>query len=659
MYLTILALPLTSGMLVGLLGRKFGVKGSQLISVGSIIITTFLGYFCFYEVVLLNSPVTLNLGCWLDLDFLNLSWGFLFDELTVSMLIPVLTISSLVQLYSVSYMSHDPHIPRFFSYLSLFSFFMIVLVSGENYLILFIGWEGVGIMSFLLISFWFTRVQANKSAISAILFNRVGDLFLIIGLVIILLTIGSLDYSIVFSVAPYMNKTIVLCIGICFILAATGKSAQFGLHIWLPQAMEGPTPVSALIHAATMVTAGVYLLIRSSPLIEFNPVVSSVIAWLGGFTALFASLTGLFQNDLKRIIAYSTCSQLGMMFVSIGLSQYSLALFHLINHAFFKALLFMSAGVVIHGFNDEQDIRKMGGIQAGMPLTYTFILIGSLSLMAIPFLTGYYSKDLIIEMTMSGRYNYEYVLYWLLTFVAVLTSLYSFKLIYFTFLSKPNSSKINYLLTHDVPYNMLLPLIVLCVLSIFWGYISKELFIGIGSSALGNSLFSFRESDILDVEFGLNSVYKFLPFIFSIFGVLFLVLCLHHFPVLIYKFKLSKTGRNVYNFFNQRCWLDLIYHKLFISYGLNLGYITSRILDKGCLESLGPWGIVKGLTKLTHVLSLLDTGILRHYAINICLGFLTIMMLGFISINFDVYCFELDYQILIIVLLTTVLVITS
>lgn len=485
MYLTVVVLPLLSSIVVGFLGRKIGVQGTYIISVWSIFLATLLGYLCFYEVVLCQSPVSLCLFHWIGSDSLSLDWEFQFDELTVSMLVPVLTVSSCVHLYSVTYMKTDPHNPRFFSYLSLFTFFMILLVSGDNYLILFLGWEGVGIMSFLLISFWFTRVQAAKSAMSAILYNRVGDLFFIMGMVILLVSVGSLKFSIVYSMVPYLNKTILFLVGICFLLAAMGKSAQLGLHIWLPQAMEGPTPVSALIHAATMVTAGVYLLLRSSPLLEFNSDVLYLIGWLGALTALVSGCIGFFQNDLKRIIAYSTCSQLGMMFVSIGLSEYSLALFHLINHAFFKALLFMSAGVIIHAMNDEQDLRKMGGLRPGMPLTYLFVLIGSLSLMAMPFLTGYYSKDVILEMSFR-----RIELYFILIFVAVLTSLYSFKIIYYVFISSPNGNKYIYDKVHDVPKGMFLPLFFLSICSIFGGYLTKELFTGLGSSALGNSLFT-------------------------------------------------------------------------------------------------------------------------------------------------------------------------
>lgn len=634
MYLTVMVLPLLSGIVVGLLGRKIGVQGTYNISVSSIFLATLLGYLCFYEVVFCQSPVSIHLCSWIESDSLSLDWEFYFDELTVSMLLPVLTISFLVHLYSVTYMSHDPHNPRFFSYLSLFTFFMILLVSGDNYLILFMGWEGVGIMSFLLISFWFTRVQAVKSAMSAILYNRVGDLFFIMGMAILLASVGSLKFSIVFSEVPYLNKTILFLVGVCFLLASMGKSAQLGLHIWLPQAMEGPTPVSALIHAATMVTAGVYLLLRSSPLLEFNSDVLYLISWLGAFTALISGCIGLFQNDLKRIIAYSTCSQLGMMFVSIGLSKYGLALFHLINHAFFKALLFLSAGVIIHALNDEQDLRRMGGLSPWMPLTYLFVLIGSMSLMAMPFLTGYYSKDVILEMSFE-----RFELYCILVLVSVLTSSYSFKIIYNVFLSSPNGRLSTYEKVHDVPPSMFLSLFLLSICSIFGGYLTKELFIGIGSSALGNSIFTARESFI---EFEIPVFFKILPMLLSILTVVVCFVIYHFYPRGI-------ISRNIYIMFNQRMWLDLLYSRI-IQRVISVGYYTSKYLDKGVLEYLGPWGLFRLFTHWTKSLSRGDTQVLRHYMIYMCIGLC--------SVIFIVYS-NIEYKILLLIIISTLLILTS
>ena len=406
MYLSIIILPLLGSIVSGFFGRKVGVQGVQLITCLSLIINNNFSYYSFFEVGFNNIPVSIYLFRWIDSEWFNVVWGFQFDSLTVSMLIPVLIISTLVHIYSIGYMSNDPHNQRFFSYLSLFTFMMIILVTSNNYLLMFVGWEGVGVCSYLLVSFWFTRIAANQSSMSAFLTNRVGDCFLTIGMFIILWSLGNLDYSTVFSLAPYINENIITIIGICLLIGAMAKSSQVGLHIWLPMAMEGPTPVSALIHAATMVTAGVYLLMRSSPIIEYSSTVLLLCLWLGAITTIFSSLIGLFQQDIKKVIAYSTMSQLGMMVIAIGLSSYNIALFHLINHAFYKGLLFLGAGAIIHAVMDNQDFRKYGGLLSYLPLTYSVMLIASLSLVAFPFMTGYYSKDFILESAY-GQYHFS------------------------------------------------------------------------------------------------------------------------------------------------------------------------------------------------------------------------------------------------------------
>ena len=336
MYLALIGLPILGSIVSGFFGRKVGVSGSHLITCTCIITTTILAIIAFLEVGLSNIPVKIHLFRWIDSEYLNIHWNFNFDSLTVSMLIPVLIISSLVHVYSIGYMSHDPHNQRFFSYLSLFTFMMIILVTGDNFMVMFVGWEGVGVCSYLLVSFWFTRIAANQSSIAAFLTNRVGDCVLTIGMFAMIWSFGNLDYTTVFSLAPFYNESIIIFVGICLLIGAMAKSSQVGLHVWLPMAMEGPTPVSALIHAATMVTAGVYLLMRSSPLIEYSSTVLLFCLWVGAITTVFSSLIGLFQQDIKKVIAYSTMSQLGMMVIAIGLSSYNVALFHLINHAFYK-----------------------------------------------------------------------------------------------------------------------------------------------------------------------------------------------------------------------------------------------------------------------------------------------------------------------------------
>ena len=516
MYLVLIVLPLLGSISSGFFGRKIGVTGSHIITCTCVIITTLLAIVAFFEVGLNNIPVTIHLFRWIDIESLNVGWAFNFDSLTVSMLIPVLIVSSLVHVYSIGYMSHDPHNQRFFSYLSLFTFMMIILVTANNFLLMFVGWEGVGICSYLLVSFWFTRIAANQSSMSAFLTNRVGDCFLTIGMFAILWSFGNVDYYTVFSLAPYYNDNIITAIGVCLLIGAMAKSSQIGLHVWLPMAMEGPTPVSALIHAATMVTAGVYLLMRTSPLIEYSSTVLILCLWIGAITTVFSSLIGLFQQDIKKVIAYSTMSQLGMMVIAVGLSSYNIALFHLVNHAFYKGLLFLGAGAVIHAVADNQDFRKYGGLIHYLPLTYSVMLIASLSLVAIPFMTGFYSKDFILESAFGQYQLSSIVVYFVATIGAMFTTLYSVKVLYLTFMTNPNGPLVNYKKSHAAHEGdifMSLPLIILAVFSIFFGYITKDIFIGLGSNFFSdNSLFIHPLHEImLDTEFAVPTLFKLLP----------------------------------------------------------------------------------------------------------------------------------------------------
>jgi NADH-ubiquinone oxidoreductase chain 5 len=404
MYLLIVFLSIIGSSFAGLFGRHLGSWGASFITTSCLVVSFLLSLFAFYEVGLFGSPVYIKLTTWISSEVLHIDWGFMFDSLTVSMCVVVTFISSLVHLYSIEYMSHDPHLPRFMSYLSLFTFFMLILVTADNYVQMFVGWEGVGLASYLLINFWYTRIQANKAAIKAMVMNRIGDFCLLIGMMLIFINYKSVDYASVAVLTPVLkdntvnflnfNFHLLSLIGVFLFLGAVGKSAQLGLHTWLPDAMEGPTPVSALIHAATMVTAGVFLIARSSFIYEYINNILELITVFGALTSFFAATTGLVQNDMKRVIAYSTCSQLGYMVFACGLSNYSVGFFHLSNHAFFKALLFLSAGSVIHAVNDEQDMRKMGGLKNLVPFTYSMVVVGSLALIGFPFLTGFYSKDL-------------------------------------------------------------------------------------------------------------------------------------------------------------------------------------------------------------------------------------------------------------------------
>lgn len=633
MYLSIILLPLLSAITSGFFGRKVGVKGSQMISCVCIGITTLLSVLAFIEIGMNNISVHIEMFRWIDLESLNVYWGFNFDSLTVSMLIPVLIVSFLVHVYSIGYMDGDPHNQRFFSYLSLFTFMMIILVTANNLLLMFVGWEGVGVCSYLLVSFWFTRIAANQSSISAFLTNRVGDCFLTIGMFIILWSFGNIDYSTIFTIAPLINENIITLVGICLIIGAMAKSSQVGLHVWLPMAMEGPTPVSALIHAATMVTAGVYLLMRTSPIIEYSSTVLLVLIWLGAITAVLSSLIGLFQQDIKKVIAYSTMSQLGMMVIAIGLSSYNVALFHLINHAFYKGLLFLGAGAVIHSVHDNQDFRKYGGLKQFLPLTYSVMLIASLSLVAFPFMTGYYSKDFILESAFGKFHLSSIIVYYIATIAAVFTTLYSVKVLYLTFLTNPNGPLNNYKNVHESGIYMSLPLVILAIFSIFFGYISKDLFIGLGSSFFSdNGIFIHPMHEImLETEFGVNTWYKLLPLILTItFSTLALLIC-EYYPGIVVKFKYTKLGYNIFGLLNQRFFIELLYNKYITNLILNLGGQTTKVLDRGSVELLGPYGLEKVLITLNNNLNSLSTGVVTSYALYILIGFITFFILPFIN----------------------------
>ena len=633
MYLALIGLPILGSIISGFFGRKVGVSGSQIITCSCVITTTILAILTFMEAGLNKSPVKVHLFRWIDAEYLNVSWAFNFDSLTVSMLIPVLIISSLVHVYSIGYMSHDPHNQRFFSYLSLFTFMVIILVTGDNFLVMFVGWEGVGVCSYLLVSFWFTRIAANQSSLAAFFTNRVGDYVLTVGMFAILWSFGNVDYTTVFSLSPFYSESVIIFVGVCLLIGAMAKSSQVGLHVWLPMAMEGPTPVSALIHAATMVTAGVYLLMRASPLIEYSSTVLLLCLWVGAITTVFSSLIGLFQQDIKKVIAYSTMSQLGMMVIAIGLSSYTLALFHLINHAFYKGLLFLCAGAVIHAVADNQDFRKYGGLVSYLPLTYSLMLTASLSLVAFPFMTGFYSKDFILESAY-GQYKLSSIIvYFIATIGAMFTTLYSVKVLYLTFLTNPNGSLINYKQAksaHEGDLFMSSPLVILGLFSIFFGYITKDLFIGLGSDFFSdNSLYIHPHHElILDTEFGVNTFYKLLPLFFTISLTICSILLTEFYPSLLISFKLSRIGYNIFSFFNQRFLVEMYYNRYISGTVLNLGGQTTKVLDKGAVELFGPFGLEQKFTDISKKIDSLSTGVVTNYAL-----YILIALISYISIS--------------------------
>jgi len=651
MYLLVLYFPFINFILAVLGGRFIGFRGCGLISILCMMLTFFISLLIFYEVGLANSSCTIKLFPWIDSEFCYVEWGFLFDSLTSIMLIVVNGVSLLVHLFSLSYMKEDPHVIRFMGYLSLFTFFMLVLVTSDNFVQMFLGWEGVGLASYLLINFWFTRYQANKSSLKAIILNRFGDFSLVLGMATLFSIFKTFEYDVIFVCLPYFIDHVTILFGyeinslylasVFLFLGAVGKSAQLGLHVWLPDAMEGPTPVSALIHAATMVTAGVFLLLRCSPLLEYSHNFLSIIAIVGGITAFFAATAGLVQNDIKKVIAYSTCSQLGYMVFSCGVSNYAGSLFHLMNHAFFKALLFLGAGVIIHAFQDEQDMRKMGGLYKLLPFTYSLFLLGSLSLMGFPFLTGFYSKDFIIEYSYASYTVPGYFSFWLGSISAFLTAFYSFRLLWLTFYEKPNGFKKYYEGAHDVDYLMGIPLILLGFGSIFIGWLFKDCIIGFGSLFWSNALFiRYDSASILLAEY-LPIYVKILPVCLSFIGM-FLSLLLYS----LFKDRLSVIYKNVnmyevYVFLNKKWCFDIIYYHFITRFSFFFGYeITFKLIDRGIIELFGPLGCVRLFYGCSKRVNDLNTGFIHNYGFFLIFSvifFLSIILIdaGFIDISID------------------------
>nr|YP_010338879.1 NADH dehydrogenase subunit 5 [Bangia atropurpurea]UNJ18846.1 NADH dehydrogenase subunit 5 [Bangia atropurpurea] len=642
MYLLIILLPLIGTLITGLGGRWLGRKGSNLFSTACVIMCFFLSLFAFFEVGLCGVPCYITISSWISSGALNISWGFLFDSLTTTMLIVITSISSLVHVYSIKYMEYDPHCPRFMAFLEIFTFFMILLVTADNFVQMFLGWEGVGLASYLLINFWYTRLCANQAAIKALIVNRVGDFGLSLGIFTIFYLFGSVDYEVVFSSASvYLNHTIYIfgiyintltLICVFLLIGAVGKSAQLGLHTWLPDAMEGPTPVSALIHAATMVTAGVFLIIRCSPLINLAPNVLFLITILGSSTAFFASIVGVFQNDIKRVIAYSTCSQLGYMILVCGLSYYNVGMFHLVNHAFFKALLFLSAGSVIHSLSNEQDMRRMGSLMYNLPVTYSSMLIGSLSLAGFPFLTGFYSKDLIIEITQISYYSNLQITIgifacWLANISVFFTAFYSFRLIFMTFIKNSNSSRNHMNIIHESPKLILIPLIILAIASIFAGFLTKDLFVGAGSDFWGNSINMLPITyNLSEVEFISTSI-KWLPFILSTLGAVFAYLINIGFLKNNIKFAYSSKFKKLAFALSKKLYWDKLYNSLIVSFLMHFGLnISFKNIDRGFIELLGPYGISRTLYNFSFNIIKIQTGQITHYTFFVITGLCLLLL---------------------------------
>lgn len=626
----IVFLPLLGALISGILGKHLGLRLSHFISCSLIVVPFLLSSYLFYLTLNLNQPSNVFLIDWIVSGNLQSSWSLKFDTLTSVMLVVVTSVSALVHIYSIGYMSHDPHQYRFFSYLSFFTFAMLMLVTSDNLLQLFFGWEGVGLASYLLIGFWYKKRSANAAAMKAFIVNRVGDFGFLLGIAMIYLSTSSISFDEIFSKIHSVDQTIINISCLLLFLGAMGKSAQLFLHTWLPDAMEGPTPVSALIHAATMVTAGIFLVARCSPIFENSSLILSVIIIIGASTAFFAATVGLVQNDIKRIVAYSTCSQLGYMFVALGVGAYQVAIFHLFTHAFFKALLFLGSGSVIHAMQDEQDIQKMGGLYKVIPFTWISMLIGTLALTGAPYFSGYYSKDAIIESAFASHsFGNEYAFY-LLVISAFLTSFYSWRLIFLTFHGKNRSSQEIINKAHESPLSMTIPLFFLSLGALFSGYFFVDFFISHDLLKLwGDSIYTLPSNHILEEIHHSPYWVKRLPLIMMLSGFIFAIIF-----YLIFKSLPSLTARKfsfIYKFFLNKWYFDELYDIVFVKPLKKIGLFLWLIFDKKIIDGFGPDGISSTVVIISRNISKLQTGYVYHYAFAMLIGLgvlITLFMFG-------------------------------
>ncbi len=620
----VLFLPLL-GSILGYFGKSLGNFFSEIATSFFVSASAILSIVIFYNGITAGSYGNFKIFEWISSGNFVANWSINIDPLSSIMLVVVTLVSSIVHIYSIGYMSHDPYKPRFMSYLSLFTFSMLALVVSDNFLQLFFGWEGVGLCSYLLIGFWYKRNSANNAAIKAFIVNRVGDFGLAVGIFLIFYHLGTINYDEVFRLIPTLaNKEInflgfeynlitIICLSL--FIGAMGKSAQFLLHTWLPDAMEGPTPVSALIHAATMVTAGVFLVVRCSPIFEYSSVALNVVAVIGMITAIFAASVALVQNDIKRIIAYSTCSQLGYMFFATGVGAYHVAMFHLFTHAFFKALLFLGSGSVIHAFKDDQDIRNMGGVWKQLPYTWILMLIGTLALTGFPLLSGFYSKDAIIEFAFLKNTFIGNSAATVGIITAFLTSIYSWRLIFKTFHGKYMNKKIPIKETHESPLIMLLPLIFLAFGAIFSGYFFKELFIGENSE-------SFWLNSIFFIE---NISHDHIPLWFLVLTPLLVIISIPVSYFLFVKDKKILDGfiekyKKLYTFLLNKWYIDEFYEIILVNPIKKIGYIFWKKGDEGTIDRFGPNGISKIIKLISDKAVQFQSGYIYDYAFIMLIG---------------------------------------
>lgn len=624
----ILFLPLLGSFISAFFYKKIGDKTCQILTSAFIVIAAILSSIILLDTIKTGKTYEYPIFNWITSGTLKLHWSIYVDSLTAVMLVVVNSVSALVHIYSIGYMSHDPHKPRFMSYLSLFTFMMLSLITADNFLQLFFGWEGVGLASYLLIGFWFKKESANNASMKAFIVNRVGDLGLLIAMFLIFKTFGTLTFSEVFTQAAEQSKNTIKIFGgefnlittICVFLfiGAMGKSAQIILHTWLPDAMEGPTPVSALIHAATMVTAGVFLVARCSPLFEYSQYALNLVAFVGATTAIFAATVAIVQTDIKRIIAYSTCSQLGYMFFAAGMGAYNIAIFHLFTHAFFKALLFLGAGSVIHAFHDEQNIEKMGGVWKKIPMTYALMVIGTLALTGFPLLAGFYSKDAIIESAYFSKSLFAGYAFVIGLTTAFITSIYSWRLIFKTFHGKYNNS-MSFDKVHESGPIMIIPLIVLAIGAIFSGYVFHEIFIGENTKFWGKAIFFLKQT-----AHGHPPLWLL---------ILIPTLVISAIPLSFILFLKRKdivenfinSQKPLYNFLVKKWYFDELYDLIFVRPFRNIGNFLWQRGDVKTIDAYGPDGIARVVKNLSDRASSMQSGYLYHYATILLIGLIIIV----------------------------------
>lgn len=606
-----------------------GSRLAELVTTSFLMVSAVLSWVAFFDVAWSGNDAHVTVMRWVTAGTLHFDWAFRVDTLTAVMLVVVNSVSALVHLYSMGYMHEDPHRPRFFGYLSLFTFAMLMLVTSDNLVQLFFGWEGVGLASYLLIGFWYQKPSACAAAIKAFVVNRVGDFGFALGIFACFVIFGSVEFETIFASAPGAAEKTINFLGhdwpaltvACLLLfmGAMGKSAQLGLHTWLPDAMEGPTPVSALIHAATMVTAGVFLVARMSPLYEHAPAALEVVTIVGAATAIFAATVGLVQNDIKRVIAYSTCSQLGYMFVALGVGAYGVGIFHLFTHAFFKALLFLGSGSVIHAMHHEQDMRRMGGLRRLIPVTYWMMVIGTLALTGFPLTAGYFSKDAVIEAAYAAHSGPGLFGFWMTVLAALLTSFYSWRLIFMTFHGAPRASLETMSHVHESPKVMLVPLLVLSVGALFAGLVFKGDFIGHHEKEFwAEGIFRSEHNEIIHHMHEVPAWVVYSPFVMMVIGFALAWLFYIRKPEL--PGKLAESQRLLYAFLLNKWYFDELYEVVFVRPAKWIGRFLWKTGDGKIIDGLGPDGISARVADVTNQVVRLQTGYVYHYAFAMLIG---------------------------------------